>query len=385
VRLAREREKAGLPGGWDDPHIRDRLVRLWSEEQIRGWTNDRIRAGLRAGLPPGPESSIGKVHGSDLNQRIQKLAAEMLGTSGTAWDGATGTYSDATTKDLSAPGTATPAAWTSAAPAIATISNTGVADAVAAGTTTISAASGTISGSTNLAVTQATASQPSVQALRTACSSIKGQTVAGVMVTDATRVEPSATVPTGLCVVLGTRAPFLDIEVDIPDNWSGRILHQGGGGFDGSIPSAISKAADGGVTGVDVAVTQKAAIYAASNGGNRRAVPAEAAPAVWGSGTAEGQASGDDYSYRALGTTIGFAKSLAQMFYSAAPKWTYFNGCSEGGREAYKVAEGWPHDYDGIVQGCETMDMTALVSGLLNVSSKGGTPADCSDDASSHP
>lgn len=94
VRLAREREKAGLPGGWNDPHIREQLVRLWSEEQIRGWTNDRIRAGLRAGLPPGPESSIGKVHGSDLNQRIQKVAAEMLGSSGTAWDGEPGTYSE---------------------------------------------------------------------------------------------------------------------------------------------------------------------------------------------------------------------------------------------------------------------------------------------------
>jgi alkylation response protein AidB-like acyl-CoA dehydrogenase len=94
VRLAREREKAGLVGGWDDAQIRSQLVRLWAEEQIRGWTNDRIRAGLRAGLPPGPESSIGKVHGSDLNQRIQKLAAEMLGSSGTAWDGEPGTYSE---------------------------------------------------------------------------------------------------------------------------------------------------------------------------------------------------------------------------------------------------------------------------------------------------
>jgi alkylation response protein AidB-like acyl-CoA dehydrogenase len=94
VRLAREREKAGLAGGWDDAEIRGQLVRLWAEEQIRGWTNDRIRAGLRAGLPPGPESSIGKVHGSDLNQRIQKLAAEMLGSSGTAWYGEPGTYSE---------------------------------------------------------------------------------------------------------------------------------------------------------------------------------------------------------------------------------------------------------------------------------------------------
>lgn len=94
VRLAREREKAGLGGGWNDPYIRRQLIRLWSEEQIRSWTNDRVRAGLRAGLSPGPESSIGKVHGSELNQRIQMLASEMLGSSGTAWDGEPGTYSE---------------------------------------------------------------------------------------------------------------------------------------------------------------------------------------------------------------------------------------------------------------------------------------------------
>jgi alkylation response protein AidB-like acyl-CoA dehydrogenase len=94
IRLARDRASAGLPGGWDDPHIRGQLVRLWCEEQIRGWTNDRVRAGSRAGLPPGPESSIGKVHGSELNQRIQLVAAQMLGASGTAWEGEEGTYAE---------------------------------------------------------------------------------------------------------------------------------------------------------------------------------------------------------------------------------------------------------------------------------------------------
>jgi feruloyl esterase len=73
----------------------------------------------------------------------------------------------------------------------------------------------------------------------------------------------------------------------------------------------------------------------------------------WASGSADGQASGDDYSYRALGTTIVFAKALAKSFYASAPKWTYFNGCSEGGREAYEVAQRYPTEYDGIVQGCE--------------------------------
>ena len=94
IGLAKDRSAAGLPGGWDDLHIRDALVRLWCEEQIRGWTNDRIRAGLGAGRSPGPESSIGKVHGSELNQRIQHVAAQMLGAAGTAWDGPDGSYAE---------------------------------------------------------------------------------------------------------------------------------------------------------------------------------------------------------------------------------------------------------------------------------------------------
>ena len=31
-----------------------KLVAAWSEERIRGWTNQRVRAGLKAGRPPGP-------------------------------------------------------------------------------------------------------------------------------------------------------------------------------------------------------------------------------------------------------------------------------------------------------------------------------------------
>jgi alkylation response protein AidB-like acyl-CoA dehydrogenase len=94
IRLAHERAAQGLPGGWQDPRLRERLVRLWCEEQIRSWTNARVREGLKAGLPPGPESSIGKVAGSELNQRLQAVAAEMLGLSGTAWPGEPGTYAE---------------------------------------------------------------------------------------------------------------------------------------------------------------------------------------------------------------------------------------------------------------------------------------------------
>jgi alkylation response protein AidB-like acyl-CoA dehydrogenase len=41
---------------------------------------------LKAGRPPGPESSIGKVHQGQLNQRIQLLATELLGARAVAWE-----------------------------------------------------------------------------------------------------------------------------------------------------------------------------------------------------------------------------------------------------------------------------------------------------------
>ena len=87
VRLARQVSADGLPGGWDDPRTRDRLVRLYCEERARAWTNQRVRAGIAAGRAPGAESSIGKVHASELNQRIQEAAADLLGAAAVAWPG----------------------------------------------------------------------------------------------------------------------------------------------------------------------------------------------------------------------------------------------------------------------------------------------------------
>lgn len=86
LRLARERSSQGLPGGWDDQLVRQRIMRVHTEERLRDWTNQRVRAGLKAGRPPGPASSIGKVHQGDLNQRTQLLATELLGGGALAWE-----------------------------------------------------------------------------------------------------------------------------------------------------------------------------------------------------------------------------------------------------------------------------------------------------------
>ena len=86
IEIARANTAAGLEGGWDDPVGRQQIMRLLSEERIRGWTNQRVRAGLKAGRSPGPESSIGKVHQGSLNQRIQALATDLLGARALAWE-----------------------------------------------------------------------------------------------------------------------------------------------------------------------------------------------------------------------------------------------------------------------------------------------------------
>src|SRR6185503_15922815 len=70
--------------------VRQELVKVLSEERIRGWTNQRVRASLKAGRSPGPESSIGKVHQGGLNQRIQALAVDLSGPEAMAWEPAGG-------------------------------------------------------------------------------------------------------------------------------------------------------------------------------------------------------------------------------------------------------------------------------------------------------
>jgi alkylation response protein AidB-like acyl-CoA dehydrogenase len=94
IQLARRRGAEGRSGGWDDPVCRDEIMQLYCEERVREWTNLRVRGQVRAGRPPGAESSVGKVHQGRLNQRVQLVATEVLGMAATAWLGELGDYGD---------------------------------------------------------------------------------------------------------------------------------------------------------------------------------------------------------------------------------------------------------------------------------------------------
>jgi alkylation response protein AidB-like acyl-CoA dehydrogenase len=80
VALARER-------GLADPLLRDRLAQAWIELQGLRLTNYRALSRLVQTGIPGPEGSGVKLHWSELNQRVTKLALEILGPDAQVADG----------------------------------------------------------------------------------------------------------------------------------------------------------------------------------------------------------------------------------------------------------------------------------------------------------
>jgi alkylation response protein AidB-like acyl-CoA dehydrogenase len=81
MELARSRRQG------DDAVVRQRLAGVYSEEQIRSWTNERGRATVASNDRLSRARSIGKLHQSELNQRTQLLAVDVLGCDAVAWAG----------------------------------------------------------------------------------------------------------------------------------------------------------------------------------------------------------------------------------------------------------------------------------------------------------
>ncbi len=58
-----------------------------------------------------------------------------------------------------------------------------------------------------------------------------------------------------------------------------------------------------------------------------------------------------DFAWRSEHEMTVKAKAIIQAFYGSAPRFSYWNGCSTGGRQGLKEAQKFPDDYDGIIAG----------------------------------
>jgi hypothetical protein len=58
-----------------------------------------------------------------------------------------------------------------------------------------------------------------------------------------------------------------------------------------------------------------------------------------------------DFGYRGPHVTSQAAKAIITAYYGEAPRYSYFDGCSDGGREGLQEAQRYPADFNGIVAG----------------------------------
>mgnify|MGYP003340261489 CR=1 FL=1 len=58
-----------------------------------------------------------------------------------------------------------------------------------------------------------------------------------------------------------------------------------------------------------------------------------------------------DFGYRSVHETALHSKAAITSFYGVAPRLSYFDGCSGGGRMSFMEAQRFPTDFDGIIAG----------------------------------
>src|SRR3984893_6890781 len=170
----------------------------------------------------------------------------------------------------------------------------------------------------------------------TPCAGLATLSIPNTTITSATMVPATGSTP-AYCNVFVTVAPQTDIQVQLPTNWKGRYLHLGGAGFDGTIPTTapasynVNLLADGYAIG-------------ASNGGHRAAQ-------YPGATFAGNQQLVLAYAYTAIGDTDTVARALIQAYYGRPANYRYFDGCSNGGKNASLAASRFRQDYDGVIGG----------------------------------
>jgi feruloyl esterase len=178
--------------------------------------------------------------------------------------------------------------------------------------------------------------------------------------------QPIANVP-AFCRVAGSLRPSGDsdiqFEVWMPaSGWNGKFQGVGNGGFAGTI--SYSQMATALRKGYATASTDTG--HKAEGGGTG---------AAWALGHPEKVV---DFGHRAIHETAVTAKAAIAAFYGEGPKRSYFNSCSNGGRQALMEAQRYPGDYDGIIAGAPANYWTHLISNsvwVANAMTDGYIPA----------
>lgn len=131
----------------------------------------------------------------------------------------------------------------------------------------------------------------------------------------------------------------IHFELRMPDAWQQRLLFQGGGGLDGFLANALGRVPV--MTSTAKPALTRGYAVVSMDGGH------QGLDASFG----RDQQARIDYAYAAIGKVWTQAQRIALQHYRQPPKYRYFMGCSNGGREAMIAAQRYPTEFDGIVAG----------------------------------
>jgi len=189
------------------------------------------------------------------------------------------------------------------------------------------------------------------------CENIKTLAIPNATITMAQPVAPGAfTAPGGrgaeayktlpaFCRVAATLTPAADseikIEVWLPESgWNGKLQSVGNGAWAGTISYPAMATAVG--AGYAAASTDTG-----HTGNNPNFITGHPEKVI-------------DFGYRAVHEMTVAAKAIIAAHFGNGPKYSYWNGCSTGGRQALMEAQRYPSDYDGILAGAPAIYASRL-------------------------
>jgi feruloyl esterase len=148
------------------------------------------------------------------------------------------------------------------------------------------------------------------------------------------------------CRITGTLVPEIAFEVSLPSRWNGRFYMIGNGGLAGeALDDPFRVAQRNSALQVGFAFAQT------NTGHDSRKEPG-------GSFVLSNPQKAIDYAYRAVHLTAITAKAFTARYYGKPAARSYWNSCSNGGRQGLIEAQRYPQDFDGLVVNAPWVDQT---------------------------
>src|SRR5580765_389523 len=184
-----------------------------------------------------------------------------------------------------------------------------------------------------------------------ACSDLSAFSGEGIVSIAARVVAATADTPQH-CRVTGVITPEVAFEVNLPDRWNRRFYMTGNGGLAGD-------ALDGPTSPDRTAGLSNGFVHARTNTGH------DARQEPSGSFILSNPQKAIDYAYRAVHVTAETAKKIAADYFAQPIQYSYWNSCSNGGRQGLLEAQRYPDDFDGIVANAPWVDQTGFTIGAM--------------------